>query len=62
MHKLWITFSFKIQHHLMKSFISRIQSTKVFYQGKQKSRSKRLHIEGYQEIDLGPNDLGARCF
>ena len=46
----------------MKSFISRIQSTKVFYQGKQKLRSKRLHIEGYQEIDLGPNDLGARCF
>ena len=62
MHKLWITFSFKIQHHLMKSFVSRIQSTNVFFQGKQKSRSKWLHIEGYQEIHLKSNDLGARCF
>ena len=59
MHKLWITFRGKIQHHHTKPFVSRIQLTKVFFERKQKSRrSNRLYIEGYQEIDVGLNDLG----
>ena len=58
MHKLWINFGLNVQHHLMKSFVSRIQSTKVFFQRKQKSRSNRLYIEEYQEIDVGLNDFG----
>ena len=56
MHKLWITFSLKIQHHL----VTRIQSTKVFFQKRQKSRSNRLYTEGYQEVDVGLNDLGTK--
>ena len=47
-----------MQHHLMKSFVSRIQLTK--FQRKEKSRSNRLYIEGYQEIDVGINDLGTK--
>ena len=58
MHKLWINFGLNVQHYLMKSFVSRIQSTKVFFQRKQKSRSNRLYIEEYQEIDVGLNDFG----
>ena len=58
MHKLWINFGLNVQRHLMKSFVSRIQSTKVFFQRKQKSRSNRLYIEEYQEIDVGLNDFG----
>ena len=58
MHKLWITFSLKMQHHLTKSFVSRMQLKKVFSQRKWKPRSNRLYIEGYQEIDVGLNDLG----
>ena len=60
MHKLWKTFSLKIQHHLVKFFVSRIQSTKVFFQKRQKSRSNRLYTEGYQEVDVGLNDLGTK--
>ena len=47
-----------MQHHLTKSFVSRIQLKKAFSQRKQKLRSNRLYIEGYQEIDVGLNDLG----
>mgnify|MGYP007054591699 CR=1 FL=1 len=47
-----------MQHHLMKSFVSRIQLTK--FQRMEKSRSNRLYIEGYQEIDVGINDLGTK--
>ena len=47
-----------MQHHLTKSFISRIQLKKAVSQRKQKPRSNRLYIEGYQEIDVGLNDLG----
>ena len=47
-----------MQHHLTKSFVSRIQLKKVFSQRKQKPGSNRLYIEGYQEIDVGLNDLG----
>ena len=57
MHKLWINFGLNVQHHLMKSFVSRIQSTKVFFQRRQKSRSNRLYTEGYQEVDLGTKVL-----
>ena len=60
MHKLWINFGLNVQHPLMKSFVSRIQSTKVFFQRKQKSRSNWLYIEEYQEIDVGLNDLGTK--
>ena len=60
MHKLWINFSFNIQHHLMQSFVSRIQSTKVLFQRKQRSRSNWLYIEDYQEIDVGQNDFGTK--
>ena len=60
MHKLWITFSLKIQHHLVKFFVSRIQSTKVFFQRRQKSSSNRLYTEGYQEVDVGLNNLGTK--
>ena len=58
MHKLWITFRVKIQYHHTKPFVSRIQLTKVFFHRKQKSKSNQLYIEGYQEIDVGLNDLG----
>ena len=44
----------------MKSFVSRIQSTKVFFQRKQKSRSNQLYTEGYQKIDVGLNDSGTK--
>ena len=47
-----------MQHHLTKSFISRIQLKKVFSQRKQTPRSNRLYIERYQEIDVGLNDFG----
>ena len=60
MHKLRINFSLNVLHHLMKSFILRIQSTKVFFQRKQKSRSNRLYIEEYHEIDVGLNDFGIK--
>ena len=60
MHKLWINFGLNVQHHLMKSFVSRIQSTKVFFQRKQKSRSNRFYTEGYQKIDVGLNELGTK--
>ena len=49
-----------MQHHLTKSFVSSIQLTKVLFQRKQKSRSNRLYIEGYQKIDVGLNDLGTK--
>ena len=44
----------------MKPFDSRIQLKKVFSQRKQTPRSNRLYIEGYQEIDVGINDLGTK--
>ena len=59
MHKLWVTFSLRVQHHLTKSFVSRIQSIKVFFERKQTWRNW-LYIEGYQEIDVGLNDLGTK--
>ena len=49
-----------MQHHLAKSFVSRIHLTKVLFQRKEKSRSCRLYIEGYQETDVGVNDLGTK--
>ena len=60
MHKLGKNYSLNVQHHLMKSFVSRIQSTKVFLHRMQKSGSNRLYIEGYKEIDVGQNDLGTK--
>ena len=60
MHKLWINFSFNVQYHLMQSFLLRIQSTKLFFQRKKKSRSNRLYIEECQEIDVGLKDLGIK--
>ena len=44
----------------MKSFFSRMQLTKVFFQRKQKSISNRLYTERYQKIDIGVNDLGTK--
>ena len=60
MHKLWINFSLNVQHHFMKYFVSRIQSTKIFFQRKQNSRSNRLYIEECQGIDVGLNDFGIK--
>ena len=60
MHKLGKNYSLNVQHHLTKSFVSRIQSTKVFFQRKQKSISNRLYTERYQKIDIGVNDLGTK--